>query len=115
MSGPMTGYDQFNYPAFADAALRLRRAGYEVTSPHETDARLLVPGFDPADPSTLTADGYRALLREDVDLILSGDVTGVATLANWERSSGALLEVRAARTIGRAVHAVGAWVALALP
>lgn len=35
IAGPMSGYEDCNYPAFAQVAAILRNAGYEVVSPAE--------------------------------------------------------------------------------
>lgn len=35
LSGPMSGIDEYNYPAFASGAEFLREAGFLVQSPHE--------------------------------------------------------------------------------
>jgi nucleoside 2-deoxyribosyltransferase len=37
LSGPMTGYEQYNYPAFDRVAKHLRSLGYEIRSPHECE------------------------------------------------------------------------------
>lgn len=44
LGGPMTGYPEFNFPAFHAAAAVLRADGHEVWSPAEFD---LTEGFDP--------------------------------------------------------------------
>ena len=45
LAGPMRGYDQFNFQAFAAAAAKLRAQGHEVFNPAETDEN---NGFDPS-------------------------------------------------------------------
>ncbi len=35
LSGPMTGYPKYNYPAFEEAAAILRNTGLTILSPHE--------------------------------------------------------------------------------
>lgn len=35
LSGPMSGYPEYNYPAFTDAARVLRNTGVKLESPHE--------------------------------------------------------------------------------
>lgn len=85
LSGPMTGYEDYNYPAFDRAAQMLREQGYIV--------------FNPADQF----DGDQSLewttyMRADIAAILECDE--VAVLDGWEMSLGARLEVIVARSIG---------------
>lgn len=93
VAGPMTGYPEWNFPAFENATEALRGAGYEVTSPHEID---LEGGFDPS------GDGagfdLRAALERDVDEVLDADA--VALLDGWEESPGAVIEVLTASSKG---------------
>lgn len=35
LSGPMTGYPEFNYPAFKRISAELRKRGWTIESPHE--------------------------------------------------------------------------------
>jgi hypothetical protein len=85
LSGPMTGYEDFNYPAFRSAASYLRTLGLEV--------------FDPSEcfngDQTLSKETY---MREDIRAVLSARM--VVTLEGWEQSSGAQLEVEVAKAIG---------------
>lgn len=37
LSGPMTGYPNFNFPAFNERAAEWRREGWDVFNPAETD------------------------------------------------------------------------------
>ena len=83
LSGPMTGYVEYNYPAFHAARDALRAAGYEVISP----ARGMVDGWD-------WSDYMRRGLRDVCD------AEAVAVLPGWEQSRGARLEVECAQALG---------------
>lgn len=85
LSGPMTGYPDFNYPAFRKASEIFRSQGLEVFDPSEI--------FD--GDQTLSKETY---MREDIAAVLKS--TLVVTLDGWEESSGARLEVEVAKAIG---------------
>lgn len=85
LSGPMTGYPDFNYPAFRKAANIFRMNGLEVFDPSEI--------FD--GDQTLSKETY---MREDIAAVLKA--TLLVTLDGWEQSSGARLEVEVAKAIG---------------
>lgn len=92
LSGPMTGYEEFNYPAFHKAAARLREAGYIVENPAEVGH----PGMD-----------YIDLIREDIRIIL--EVEGVATLEGWWHSRGAHMETSVAGILNLPIRSVQEW------
>ena len=81
----MTGYPDFNYPAFRKASTIFRMQGLEVFDPSEI--------FD--GDQTLSKEIY---MREDIAAVLKATV--VVTLDGWEQSSGARLEVEVAKAIG---------------
>lgn len=87
LAGPMTGIEDFNYPAFNAMAERLRAAGYDVENPADHGT---VDGADWAD--------YMAY-----DLTRLGLCGQVAVLPGWESSKGARLEVHVARELGMKV------------
>jgi len=93
LSGPMTGYPDYNRAAFADAARRLRAAGYAVTNPGELP---IVSGFTHPDYVV------RGLLHLQ-------DCQGVAVLPGWETSIGAGMEVAWARRAHLPIRTVDAW------
>ena len=96
LAGPMTGYAQFNFPAFHAAAAAMRAKGIEIISPAELDAET-----DVAEKATASDSGdlidagitetWGDMLARDVKLIADG-VDGIVFLPGWEKSRGARLE-----------------------
>ena len=97
LAGPMTGIPQFNFPAFAEAAFKLRAAGIDVISPAETDTPEVQKIAMQSTTGQLDANGkiggktWGDILADDVKLI-ADTVTSIAFLDDWERSRGAKLE-----------------------
>jgi hypothetical protein len=84
LSGPMSGIEHFNYPAFNGAAHLLREAGHDVFNPAETD------GGDTSKP-------YAYYMRIDIPAVMEAEA--VCVLPGWEHSRGARLEVDIARAL----------------
>lgn len=95
IAGPMTGYDDFNFPAFRQAAADLRERGYTVISPHE--------GAHNRD-LTKPWDYY---MREDIRLLV--ECHGLALLPGWGKSKGAKLEKYIAKKLGMQVAPLREW------
>lgn len=93
VAGPMTGYKDFNFPAFAAAAADLRAAGYEVINPAELNA-----GND---------GDWLACMRNDIAALVTCD--GVAALPFWTNSKGANIEIKLAVGLGLRVGTVNDW------
>lgn len=94
IAGPMTGHDDYNRPAFHQAAAQLRAAGYHVISPAETP--------QPAAHAEW-ADWTRASLKRMLD------ADAVALLPGWQASRGANLEVHVAAKLGMDYRSVAYW------
>ena len=94
ISGPMTGYPEWNVPAFNAAAARLSNLGHEV--------------LNPADGGTDAAKSWSDYLREDIALVVQADA--VAVLDGWQESRGASLEVHVAHALGMTVLPIDRWV-----
>jgi hypothetical protein len=113
LAGPMTGYPQFNFPAFDQWARALRYHGFDVTSPAEEDpievqaiARASVTG-NPAELPKF--DGPLPTALRNVSNVF--DCDGVALMPGWERSSGSAHEIATAARFGLPVAPVQLWLA----
>lgn len=96
LSGPMTGYPNFNREAFY-AAEELLSPRYDVVSP----ARIRVNPVDNAEP--LWSDWMRAAIREMMD------ASAVALLPGWGKSTGAQVEYTLAINLGILVRPLSEW------
>jgi len=86
VAGPMTGLPGFNYPAFREAAQRLRGVGFDVVDPSS------LHGDAPA--GSLTRDEY---LR--VDIAALATCNAIAMLEGWRGHEGAECEDHIARAL----------------
>lgn len=100
LAGPMSGYKDYNFPAFFVAANKLREQGYEVFCPAEADLEdfgsmeALVEAFE-KNP----IQNYKDRLRIDLNYIVD-EATAIALLPGWTASKGANAEFAVANAIG---------------
>lgn len=87
ISGPMTGIEDYNFPAFHQAAERLQAAGYRVENPA---SKGVIDGWTWSD-----------YLRHDLRQLLECDA--ICLLPGWRNSKGATLEHHVATGLGMAV------------
>ncbi len=80
LAGPMTGYEEHNFPAFEKLAAHLRQHGHIVVSPRELEAMETGP-----------RKSWEYYLKRDLKELLTCD--HIAVMPNWHRSRGASLEV----------------------
>lgn len=83
IAGPMTGYADLNYPAFAEASRILRERGFGVVSPAE---------LNPIETA------YEDAMRNDIRALI--DCNHICMLEGWEKSKGATLEHHIATVMG---------------
>lgn len=99
LAGPMRNYEEFNFPAFHEATVKLRAKGYIVHSPAEEEMNA---GFNPKTglyPEGQHQRTIRENLRDDLSWICEyADL--IVLLPGWERSKGATAEVYCAHSIG---------------
>jgi hypothetical protein len=85
IAGPMTGYKDFNYPAFETAAKRLSKLGMLVVSPTWHDEIVSGRAGD---------HRYQDYLRLGFRMLLQCD--GIVMLPGWTKSLGARRELEIA-------------------
>lgn len=90
VAGPMTGYEDWNRPAFHAAAARLRSFGYEVVNPAELDWGMT--------DEELAATPHHVFLHRDLKALLECDLIYPLPGAEW--SKGATLEMQVAKGTG---------------
>ena len=106
IAGPMTHRPQFNFPAFAQAAADLRRAGYAVINPAEQDSVAVRDAALASDDGKLDGAGkiggetWGQILGRDVQIV-ADEVDGVVFLPKWDESRGARLEAYVALLAGK--------------
>ncbi len=84
LSGPMSGLPKQNYPAFNDAAKKLRSLRYQVENPAENDNSL--------DPS------WKGCMKKAIKQLVDCDI--VLLLPGAFNSKGSCTEVEIAATLG---------------
>jgi hypothetical protein len=97
LAGPMTGYPGNNYPAFDNAAEKLRQLGWTIISPAEMSRQMGIDGTREVAPVE-----YQTCLHDDILAVLRAEA--VIVLPGWENSKGARLEVLIAQTCGKDVY-----------
>lgn len=90
IAGPMTGYEEFNHPAFHAKAAELRAAGETVINPAEHDSEI---GLD---------QPWDVYLRRDL-VLLAEHCDKIVLLEGWENSKGACLEWTVGKQLGMTI------------
>jgi len=84
ISGPMTGYPDYNRPAFHERAEKIRALGHIPLNPASLD---LGPGAT-----------WKQYMREDIKMLMGADA--IDRLGGWNVSPGATFENMVAETVG---------------
>lgn len=104
LAGPMRGIPHFNFPAFDEAAEKLRAGGWLVFSPAEKDKKYLDTSKCPiGSDAELDAQGFsfQGALAWDFTKIMEADC--VIALPGWEKSTGVHWEMTVAHAVGKPV------------
>jgi len=98
IAGPMTGYEDWNFPAFFDAENQIKELGYETLNPAANDGASLEAAIQNAISARDSGATWASYMRRDLSNLVLSDY--VCVLPNWQRSKGASLEVHVAKALG---------------
>lgn len=93
IAGPMTGRQDFNYPAFHQAEAQLQAAGYTVLSPARNAPQ----------------DSWGGYMRASIAQVIQAD--GIAFLPESHTSRGARIELNLGEALALDVRPLEAWLA----
>lgn len=94
IAGPMTGYEEFNFPQFFQAERELVALGHEPLNPAWNNGDNLEQAIIDAEESGRNWYDY---MRKDLVYLSQADA--VVVLEGWKKSKGAQLEVHIARKL----------------
>ncbi len=102
IAGPMSGYPEFNFPAFFEAEKYLTALGYKVFNPankEQEKGTTEAKSFASGDTVNLVKEGwdYRGAFAWDCEKVIYGDA--IYMLPGWEYSPGACAEHAIAKFI----------------
>ena len=108
LAGPMRGIPEFNFPAFFEAAKKLRTEGHIVFSPAERDTlqhgeSIWKGSTGDLGPAVQKGFSLREALQADTKWICM-EAEGIALLPGWETSKGARAEKALAEALGLEVR-----------
>jgi hypothetical protein len=98
IAGPMSGHDDWNFPAFFEAERQLLGMGYEVINPAHNDGPTVELALKSAGSPSRPNHSWAYYMRRDLPHVL--EVDAVCVLPGWQKSNGAMLEAQVARAIG---------------
>ena len=95
IAGPMTGYPEFNFPAFFAAQAQFEAEGWTVWNPAAKDSESAVEAdssFASGDAKALVANGWdwQDAFEWDCIKVLRSDA--IYLIPGWEKSTGARAE-----------------------
>ena len=109
--GPMSGKDNYNFPAFDQATYKLRMAGYIVSNPADMDR---ASGYSLEILNNMSKEEFKELIKQvfprDIAVVCVCD--GVAFLPGAFDSKGACAEIACAKAVGIPCQSVEYWLNL---
>jgi hypothetical protein len=101
IAGPMSGYEEWNFPAFFKAEEELKSIGIDVINPAHNDGPNLEEAMKSAGTPERPNHTWAWYMRRDLPHVMECDA--ICVLEGWQKSKGASLEVHVARALGMPV------------
>jgi len=98
IAGPMSGMEDFNFPAFFEAERELEKLGYDVINPAHNDGATVQEALQSAGTPESPNNLWSYYMKRDLPHVM--DVDMLCLLPGWEKSKGATLEVTVAKALG---------------
>jgi hypothetical protein len=97
IAGPMTGMEDWNFPAFFDAEEQLKSLGYAVENPARHDGNTVEEALATVGTLENPVEKWEFYVKRDLKYLL--ECVGVVLLPGWQESEGARLEVHIAKKL----------------
>lgn len=98
IAGPMSGVEDWNFPAFFEAEAQLKALGHEVINPAHNDGETVEEALASAGHPERPTKSWSYYMRRDLPDVLTVDA--LCVLPGWQSSKGASLEVQVAEAVG---------------
>lgn len=98
IAGPMSGKEDWNFPAFFEAEAQLKALGHEVINPAHNDGETVEEALASAGSPERPNNSWSYYMKRDLPHVLGVDA--VCVLPDWQSSKGASLEVEVAEAVG---------------
>jgi hypothetical protein len=98
IAGPMTGVEQWNFPAFFKAEEDLKSLGHEAVNPAHNNGPTLESALEEAGSPERPNHPWSYYMRRDLPHVMGVDA--LCVLPGWRESKGASLEVKVAEALG---------------
>jgi hypothetical protein len=98
IAGPMSGIEDWNFPAFFEAEEQLKELGHETLNPATNDGASLETAIQNAISARDSGATWSSYMRRDLSNLVLSD--SLCLLPGWQSSKGASLEVYVAKALG---------------
>jgi len=98
IAGPMSGIEDWNFPAFFEAEEQLKELGHETLNPATNDGASLEVAIQNAISARDSGATWSSYMRRDLHSLVLSD--SLCLLPGWQSSEGASLEVYVAKALG---------------